>query len=109
MTRTPWDDIHIRETEQGPEIVCTTSGVGGCIIPFTDADLDELEDVLTERRHAREAKAEVAVLSAFLTPFVQCRAEGHDWPSDQPGSTLQADDLETCSRCKTSRHVTEAR
>lgn len=52
MTRQPWQDISIRETPEGPEIVFD-GGVSGWVIPATEADLATLERRITERRQAQ--------------------------------------------------------
>lgn len=54
MTRQPWQDIRIRETPEGPEIVFD-GGTNGWPIPCTEADLAALERRLTERRQAQAA------------------------------------------------------
>ena len=46
MTRQPWQDIRIRETPEGPEIVFD-GGVSGWVIPATEADLATLERRIT--------------------------------------------------------------
>jgi hypothetical protein len=52
VTRQPWDDIRIRETPEGPEVVFD-GGVQGWVIPATEADLARLERRITERRQGQ--------------------------------------------------------
>jgi len=52
VTRQPWNDITIRETPEGPEILFD-AGMSGWPIPCTEADLATLERRLIERRQAQ--------------------------------------------------------
>jgi hypothetical protein len=54
MTRQPWDDITIRETPEGPEVVFG-GGVQGWAFPATEVDLAALERRIVERRQAQAA------------------------------------------------------
>jgi len=56
MTRQPWQDITIRETPEGPEIVFD-AGVSGWPVPVTEEDLATLGRRITERRQAQAAAA----------------------------------------------------
>ena len=47
--RHPWQDITIRETKNGPELVFD-GGVSGFVIPMTEADMGKLEYVVVRRR-----------------------------------------------------------
>lgn len=47
--RMPYQDIAIRETKNGPELVFD-SGVQGFVIPLTEADMGKLEYVVVRRR-----------------------------------------------------------
>jgi hypothetical protein len=46
-----YGDLHIRETDSGPEIVFD-GGVQGWVIPATEADLARLRRVLNDRPRA---------------------------------------------------------
>jgi hypothetical protein len=54
MSRQPWDDIRIRETPEGPEIMFD-GGTSGWVMPCTEADLARLERRIAERRQAQAA------------------------------------------------------
>ena len=54
MTRQPWQDITIRETPDGPEIVFD-GGTSGWPVPVTEADPAALERRIAERRQAQAA------------------------------------------------------
>lgn len=47
--RVPYQDITIRETRNGPELVFD-GGVSGIVIPMTEADMGKLASVLKRRR-----------------------------------------------------------
>lgn len=47
--RMPYQDISIRETDKGPELVFD-AGVQGFVIPMTEADMGKLEYVVVRRR-----------------------------------------------------------
>jgi hypothetical protein len=52
MSRQPWENIEIRETPEGPEIVFD-NGTSGWVIPVTEADLGKLEYVVVHHRQAQ--------------------------------------------------------
>ncbi len=52
MSRRDHDDIRIRESENGPEVVFV-SGQSGWVISCTEADLAALERRIIERRQAQ--------------------------------------------------------
>jgi hypothetical protein len=52
--RQPWDDISIRETPKGLEILFD-GGVSGWPVLVTEADLAALERRIAERRQAQAA------------------------------------------------------
>lgn len=52
--RVPYQDITIRETRNGPELVFD-GGVSGIVIPMTEADTGKLAAVLRRRRRRRRA------------------------------------------------------
>jgi len=52
VTRQPWNDIRIRETPEGPEIVFDAE-MSGWLVPCTEADLATLERRIIERREAQ--------------------------------------------------------
>lgn len=47
--RRPYQDITIRETKYGPELVFD-GGVSGIVVPMTEADMGKLEYVVVRRR-----------------------------------------------------------
>lgn len=52
-----------------------------------------------------EAAGQEATAADF-SPFLRCRAEGHDFPSDKPGIPgLKLGDVEACERCGSRRRV----
>jgi hypothetical protein len=69
MARIDWDDITIRETAEGPELVFD-GGVHGWVLPVTDNDLARLSTAI----HDREAKPKPADTSGTV----------HTWPAGQP-------------------------
>ena len=53
MARQPWDDITIRETPDGPELVFDSGGRHAWVIPCTEADMGKLEYLVIHRRQAQ--------------------------------------------------------